>query len=188
MNDVYFVINGTKLYLDFMLEDINDMPFFYVCKDSTNAKYLVLCTDFDNEEYIIVRITLHDLKDMLYGKMDIRNAFLEKTCWNVKCMGHTYEDDVVTKFVDVPIEYLPEKGARYALLDEEHVEYAEKIEDEYETMLQNINMESYQGAVSEEGTENSSALRSISMDEEYICDYIDRKEYQLIKAIAIMAA
>ena len=79
MNDVYFVINGTKLYLDFMLEDINDMPFFYVCKDSTNAKYLVLCTDFDNEEYIIVRITLHDLKDMLYGKMDIRNAFLEKT-------------------------------------------------------------------------------------------------------------
>ena len=188
MSDVYFVINDTELYLDFMLEDINDMPFFYVCKDNTNAKYLVLCTDFDNEEYFIVRITLHDLKDMLRGKMDIRNAFLEKTCWNVRCMGNTYEDDVVTEIMDVPGEYLPEKGAKYVLLDKEHVEYAERIEDEYETMLQNINMVSYQGTVSEERAENASALLSISMDEEYVCNYIDKKEYQLTKEIVIMAA
>ena len=76
MGDIYFKINEKNLFLDYMLEELNNMPFFYVCKDSNNEKYLVLCTDFEDEKYIIVRISLHDLKGMLYGSMDIRSVFL----------------------------------------------------------------------------------------------------------------
>ena len=81
MGDIYFKINEKNLFLDYMLEELNNMPFFYVCKDSNNEKYLVLCTDFEDEKYIIVRISLHDLKGMLYGSMDIRSVFLDKKCW-----------------------------------------------------------------------------------------------------------
>ena len=188
MNNVYFVINGKKLYLDFMLEELNDMPFFYVCKDDANAKYLVLCTDFDNEEYILVRVTLHDLRDMLYGAMDIRNAFLGKACWDVKCIGNTYKDDIVAVCENVPIDYLPEEGAKYELLDIEHIKYAERIQYEYETMLQNISMVSYQGHVFDERIESESNLLTKTVDEEFFFKYSDKKEYRLTETIVAMAA
>ena len=190
MGDIYFKINEKNLFLDYMLEELNNMQFFYVCKDSNNEKYLVLCTDFEDEKYIIVRISLHDLKGMLYGSMDIRSVFLDKKCWIISCIGTTYEEDLIEECERVPLEFLPVQGEKYKLVDKNHLEYAERIKNEYESMLINIDMISFQlnDIREQEWIDNDLLVIATSVDDEYVYEYSDNKEYLLTKKIVIMAA
>ena len=190
MSEIYFRVNDKNLYLDFMLEELNGMPFFYVCKDDKNEKYLVLCSDFENEEYFIVKISLHDLRDMLYGTIDIRSAFSDKPCWKINCLGNTYLDDLISEYEGIPVEFLPDQDEKYLLLDKDHLEYAQRIMNEYETMLKSINMISYQWSEIEEHEwiDNDLLLITTSMDEEFFYDYNENQDYLLEKEKLIMAA
>lgn len=124
--EVYFVIDGQELVLDFMLEEYEFNPVFYICRDRENRKYAVWCTDFDSESYAVVQVPVLLLNDMLHGNVSIRNFFLNRDVfWSVRCIGDSYVEDLVEKhdMADFPADTLPEDGFTYKSFDEPHRKY-----------------------------------------------------------------
>ncbi len=171
--EVFFQIQNKLLYLDFMLEEYDFMPVFYVCKDDDGARYIVLCTDFDNEAYLVSRVTLVDLSNMLSGKLDMRSIFLKQAVfWKVTCRGEKYIDDVVEehKTEDIPVEYLPADGEYYVLYDEEHKEYAKKIECELRCKIDGIEVHS---------------VKELDDGVKFVYDHIEAEYYDMVKEIIL---
>ena len=161
MNKVYFKIKEQFLYLDYMLEIYDSIPLFYVCKDDNKERYLVLCKDFDNEAYLITKITLQDLSDMLSGKRDIRASFLRSPVfWTIRCLGKNYnEDSVIEKNItDFPLEFLPKSGEYYELYDDEHKDYAKRIDSELKENIKTIQYTSYDGDMFTEEVDSNEIL------------------------------
>jgi len=139
--EIYFKIDGHELFLDFMLEEYEFDPVFYICRDGQNRKYAVWCIDFDKEAYAIVRVPLILLNDMLHGLISIRDFFLSRNAfWKVRCMDDSCEDDRVEKFgmEDFPAETLPDEGFVYKSFDAPHRDYVERIEKELQGQYNNI--------------------------------------------------
>lgn len=171
--EVYFQIQNKLLYLDFMLEEYDYLPLFYVCKDDDDARYLVLCTDFEQESYLVSRITLVDLSNMLSGKIDMRSAFLRQpSFWKVTCQGKKYVDDIVTEesIEDIPIAYLPAEGEFYVLYDANHKDYAKQIACELQSKIDGIKVH------------NVSILDD---SVKFVYDHIEAEYYVMVKEIML---
>lgn len=160
MNKVFFKLNDHLLYLDYMLEEYDYIPMFYVCKDDDEERFLVLCTDFEKESYLITRINLVDLNEMLLGKIDMRSAFLNQSMfWKVQCLGNGYLNDTIVEddISEFPKEYLPEEGDKYVLYDEEHREYQKRIARELEETIEKIEVQTINKAFPGEIIEGNDA-------------------------------
>ncbi len=172
--EVLFKIQNKFLYLDFMLEEYDFMPLFYVCKDEEDVRYIVLCTDFEHESYLVSKISLVDLNNMLSGKNDMRSVFLKQAnFWKVICKGNKYLDDTVEehKLEDIPVEYLPANGEYYVLYDEEHKEYAKKIAYELQSKIDRIKVHS---------------VKDIEDDlVKFEYDHIEAEYYDMVKEIIL---
>ena len=139
--EICFKIDGHELFLDFMLEEYEFGPVFYICRDGQNRKYAVWCIDFDKEAYAIVRVPLILLNDMLHGLIPIRDFFLSRnTFWKVRCMDDSCENDQVEKLgvEDFPVETLPNEDFVYKSFDTPHRDYVERIEKELQDQYNNI--------------------------------------------------
>lgn len=137
MSKPLFKLDNHLLYFDYILEYYDIFfPMFYVCKDDNGKRFLVLRMDLcENESYLITEIKLADLNDMLLGNIDIQSAFLDRTTfYEVYCLTMNCSDDIVTKcdISEFPTEYLPNKGYKYVLYDDEHREYQKRIAKELE--------------------------------------------------------
>lgn len=137
MSKPLFKLDNHSLYFDYILEYFDLFhPMFYVCRDDNNERFLVLRMDLcEKESYLITGIKLADLNDMMLGNIDVRSAFLDRTTfYEVYCPTENYSEDIVTKrdISEFPTEYLPGKGYKYVLYDEEHKEYQRRIAKELE--------------------------------------------------------
>lgn len=75
-NDVFFEIEGKKLYLDKVLVEYDNSAVFFVCK-SGERYYICLNVDFEDDRYIVEEIEMLDLIKMLEGKVPMRDILLK---------------------------------------------------------------------------------------------------------------
>lgn len=140
-NKVYFHINGEDLFLDFMLEEYDFIPVFYICRNAQYERYAVWATDIDSESYAIVPTSVQRLDDMLSGVLGIREFFLSQRCfWNVRCVGEDFKEDLVQQLSisEFPLQTLPKADLNYKMFDKAHKEYAEKIHLELQRLYAEI--------------------------------------------------
>ena len=62
--ELCFYIEGNQLYLEQVLVEYNDIPIFFVCRD-TAAHYVVLCSDLEEFRYMVVKAANEDLFRLL---------------------------------------------------------------------------------------------------------------------------
>ncbi len=170
---VFFQIQNKLLYLDFMLEEYDFLPLFYICKDDDDARYLVLCTDFEQESYLVSRIPLVDLSNMLSGKIDMRSAFLRQASfWKVTCQGKKFVDDIVTeeRIEYIPVEYLPAEGEFYVLYDVKHKDYAKQIARELQSKIDGIKVHN---------------VSKLDDSVKFVYDHIEVEYYDMVKEIML---
>ena len=136
-NQICFIVDGIELYLDKDLVMFNDIPIFFICKDSNKKYYLVLCTDVDDFNYIIVDIKFSVLYEMLKQQISMKNAIISaKYFWNVQS-GDNIFDDIVKKssIKNIDNEVLPLEDAFYEPVTEQDKLYVENIESKYLSSL-----------------------------------------------------
>lgn len=119
-----FCIEGNELYLEQVLVDHNDIPIFFVCKD-TMAYYVVLCSDIEELSYIVIEPSTLDLYRLLHGMLSMREVFTkQKNYWEI-ISGETIESDVVLckPIQEIDHSVLPEEGACFEILTDEVSSY-----------------------------------------------------------------
>ncbi|MCM1542548.1 MAG: hypothetical protein NC121_14985 [Blautia sp.] len=121
-----FILDGKEIYMDMCLVE-DEIPVFFSCVDTDNNYYVALCTDMDLTCYCVVKPTLTQLKDMLYGKISMRDIFTkQKFFWQVisrdgKAVNDIVEHKPMDKFAP---EDLPLENAFFHLFNGELQEYA----------------------------------------------------------------
>lgn len=124
-----FCIEGNELYLEQVLVDHNDIPIFFVCKD-TMAYYVVLCSDIEELSYIVIEPSTLDLYRLLHGMLSMREVFTkQKNYWEI-ISGETIESDVVLckPIQEIDHSVLPEEGACFEILTDEVSSYVERFD------------------------------------------------------------
>ena len=115
----------------------NDIPIFFICKDSNKKHYLVLCTNVDDFNYIIVDIEFSVLYKMLKQQISMKNAMISaEYFWNIKS-GDNVFDDIVKKFSikNIDNDVLPLEDALYEPVTKQDKLYVENIESKYLSSL-----------------------------------------------------
>ena len=127
--ELCFVIEGTKLYLEQVLVDYNEIPVFYVCS-SDMGWYLVLCTDIDKQIFYVVKVKLLTISDLLEKNITMRGALLSGSLYWEIFSADQVEDDVVNslKRQQICAEYLPKEGAFFSTFSEELRAYKERVQ------------------------------------------------------------
>lgn len=107
-----------------------EIPIFFTCTDTENNYYVALCTDMYLSGYCVVKTVITQLRDMLYGRVLMRNLFIQqKFFWQVISKDGKAVNDIVTyKPIDqLDPEDLPLENAFFQLYSEELSEYADLI-------------------------------------------------------------
>ncbi len=128
MNELCFIIEDTRLYLDQVLIDYNEDPVFYVCRDDETF-YLVLCTDIGNMQYYISRVEVNTLSEMVNGEMPMRDAFLRGNAfWAVSASDNPANDTVrCIELDELKLTDLPKENARFDIYSPELQAYGRKL-------------------------------------------------------------
>lgn len=128
-NELCFIINNIELRMEQILVEFDDVPIFYLCKGNGQL-YLVLTKNMDVEEYLVVKISEHEVSDMLHGKVSMRQVIIEqKSYWDVKT-GDEITDDEVTEhdIADIPQEVLPYEDACYEVVSDDVKSYLQILD------------------------------------------------------------
>ena len=131
--ELCFILDNKNIYLDHILVDYEYVPIFFLCKDDECQYYLALCTDIENGEYIVVKISLLNVYNLLHGNIAMRDVILnQKIFWKV-VSGDEIKNDIVNEY---PIDYinhqdLPEKDAKFKILQKHIKEYVQKFDKEF---------------------------------------------------------
>ena len=131
--ELCFILDNKNIYLDHILVDYEYVPIFFLCKDDECQYNLALCTDIENGEYIVVKISLLSVYNLLHGNIAMRDVILnQKIFWKV-VSGDEIKNDIVNEY---PIDYinhqdLPEKDAKFKILQKHIKEYVQKFDKEF---------------------------------------------------------
>lgn len=124
-----FILDKKEIYMDMcLLED--EIPIFFSCIDMENNYYVALCTDMDSLCYCVVKTAITQLRDMLYGKISMRDIIIkQKFFWQVVSKDGKVENDIVTykTMEEYDQEDLPVEQAFFCLYSEELQKYADLI-------------------------------------------------------------
>lgn len=129
--ELCFMIGKKELYLEQVLVEYMDVPIFFLCKGGSQY-YLVLCTDLDALGYVVVGLPVHEVSDLLHGRVPMRDVILhQQEYWEV-VSGDEISMDVVNchSMDDLDKALLPEEGACFEALTGEMEEYVEKFDQE----------------------------------------------------------
>lgn len=124
-----FILNEKKIYMDMCLIE-DEIPIFFSCTDTEDNYYIALCTDMDSPVYCVVEVAIAQLRDMLYGKIPMRNIFTgQKYYWEVISIDGKAENDIVEykPVNEFPSEDLPLEDSCFCLFSEELQIYADSI-------------------------------------------------------------
>lgn len=130
--ELCFNIENENLYLEQVLVDYMDIPIFFLCRGE-NQYYVALCTDINELSYIVVKLTLVDVYDLLYGKIPMRDIILKQSeYWDV-VSGDEVCLDVVKKknIAEVEKDLLPDENACFKILTKEMQLFVRKFECEF---------------------------------------------------------
>lgn len=132
-NSICFIINGNELYLDKNLVSFNDIPIFFVCKDSNGEYYLALCSNIDEFNYLVFEIEFGVLYKMLKQQISMRDALTTShLIWNVQSGFDVSEDVVIkTSLNDIDKDVLPLKDALYEPVTDQDLQYVQDIENNF---------------------------------------------------------
>lgn len=127
--ELCFLIEGNKLYLEQVLVDYNNIPIFFLCKDSI-AYYVALCTDIEELSYIVVNLSDVDLYSLLHGKLSMRETFTKQKCyWEIRSDEQIELDSVICKpMEEIDCSILPEEGACFEILTDEIALYVKRFD------------------------------------------------------------
>ncbi|MGN0997953.1 MAG: hypothetical protein ACI4PO_00200 [Faecousia sp.] len=149
-NTVCFCIRGRTLILDQVLVEYNGIPIFFICKDGSEY-YVALCIDTNRFDYYVVKTPLTRLYAMLFGKISMRDIFTQsKSFWMIHS-GEDIDSDIVEDkdFADINLEFLPDEGAVFEILDCAVELYADNIRkmvyspDGFENTITNVFIEDF---------------------------------------------
>lgn len=128
-NEVCFVINSKKLYVDEYLVEFN-IPIFFICKDDSNNRYAVICENTSELEYLICHVSINSLYKMLKNELSLYD-FIYKSIekWILKS-GDTLEADIVEAVQDLRFDYYPKKNEYLDLNNDKICNYIKRIENE----------------------------------------------------------
>ena len=132
-NQLCFIIENKKLFLDKVLVSFNETPIFFVCRDEERNLYLVLCSDIEELNYIVVKQSLTTIWRMLTKKTSMRAALLDCECfWHV-ASGVSIEEDRVEllKKSQMDNSILPFEEALFEAIKKEDKQYVDKMTSEY---------------------------------------------------------
>lgn len=120
-NQLCFVIEHNRLFMDKGLVYYNEAPIFFVCFDSDGKYYLALCSDLDDLEYIVVEISKKTLCEMLTQKITMRQALLSnRTFWSIKAADEVDDDIVERKDIsEINCDGLPLENAYYQTINDD---------------------------------------------------------------------
>lgn len=114
-----FKIDGKYLYREQNLIIIQ-VPVFFVCKDDGEHRYLVLLSDFDEDTYVVCPVSNEDLYNMLTGKIVMRQPFINSNkIYFIQAGTVLSEDEVKLVLYDEIDDVLPEKGAKFEIVNNE---------------------------------------------------------------------
>lgn len=132
-NQLCFVIEHNRLFMDKGLVYYNEAPIFFVCFDSDGKYYLALCSDLDDLEYIVVEISKKTLYEMLTQKITMRQALLSnRVFWSIKAADEVDDDIVECKDIsEINCDVLPFEDAYYQTISSDDSDYIERIKSEY---------------------------------------------------------
>ena len=123
--ELCFIINKTKIYLEKVLVDFEEVPSFFLCSDGINY-YFSLCSDMDNYQYMVVKSNIHEVYNLLHSKLPMRDIFInaKEGFWEV-FSGNTVEEDRVRKcnLSELSDKWLPKRDAVYQALTDEEVDF-----------------------------------------------------------------
>ncbi len=128
--ELCFYIEGNQLYLEQVLVEYNDIPIFFVCRD-TAAHYVVLCSDLEEFRYMVVKAANEDLFRLLHGTLSMRDIFLiQKNYWEIISGEEIQSDSVAYKPVElIDGSLLPEESAYFEILTDEVLLYVQKYDN-----------------------------------------------------------
>ncbi|MCD8347796.1 MAG: hypothetical protein LUD16_07565 [Lachnospiraceae bacterium] len=129
-NNVFFIIDDKKLYLEQVLVDYMDIPIFFLCK-SESVYYIALCTDIEESAYVVVNANSLDIYNMIHGKESMRHSILkQKEYWEI------ISDDDVSKDIvrrhpmtELDSSCLPEENACFQILTDEMSSFVRKFDN-----------------------------------------------------------
>lgn len=130
--ELCFCIEGNELYLEQILVDYNNIPIFFLCKDS-KTYYLALCTHVEQLSYIVINLSEADLFSLFHGKLSMREVFTkQKSYWEIISEEQIESDSVICKSMEeIDCSILPEEGACFEILTDEISLYVKKFDDTF---------------------------------------------------------
>lgn len=127
--ELCFIIDDKRLYMEQILIDYNEIPVFYICSCKKDL-FLVLCIDIAEQEFYISKINDIILLDLFEKNITMKEGILEGSCfWQVKA-GQQIQDDEVKSIhkEDICVAYLPQTGSFFNVFSDELYEYKKKIQ------------------------------------------------------------
>lgn len=183
-NELCFVINNIELRMEQILVEFDDIPIFYLCKGDGQL-YLVLTKNMDGEEYLVVKISEHEVSDMLHGKVSMRQTIMEqKSYWDVKTGDEIVDDEVAEHDIaDIPQEVLPYEDACYEVVSDDVKSYLQILDTR---LAISATADEYKGAwrIIVEGYLTSiqnltSAMQEAVADALSQADWLNEKKYKI---------
>lgn len=126
--DNIFNIDSEELCVDFNLITA-DVPILFVCNDFNDHKYLSLY--IDENKYYLISITNDMLRQMLLGKVKIKDCFIKAEKFYYIKTGETIEEDEVIPInvKDLPDTDLPDDDLFFTVTEEEINTYINELEN-----------------------------------------------------------
>lgn len=127
--ELCFKIDSKELMLEQSLVEYNDIPIYFICKDTEQNYYTVLCVDIDEEQYIIVETRLEKIFKLLMQKITMRDLILsEDKFWKVKA-GNTIEEDncIQEDMSSICLKDLPYEKSYFKIAAKVHYDFLENI-------------------------------------------------------------
>lgn len=127
--ELCFKIDSRELMVEQNLVVYNDIPIYFICKDTEQNYYTVLCVDIDEELYIIVETKLQKILKLLTQKITMRDLILsEEKFWKVKA-GNSIEEDICMQedMCSICLEDLPYEKSYFKIACKAHQDFLENI-------------------------------------------------------------
>lgn len=131
-NELCFIIDSNKLYLEQILVEYNDVPIYFICKDSKEY-YISLCSDIEELCYFVVKVSELDIYNLLHGNLTMRDSIIKQSYyWEIVSADEMENDRVELKCIDdLDLSVLPEEGAYFSILTEEISKYVTEFDTRF---------------------------------------------------------
>lgn len=131
--ELCFVLNGVPVYLEKVLVTFNDVPIFFICKDTQNHHYVAILVSNDLSSYYVTMPSDEKIYEMLVGKTPMRDIYVyAEWYWMVFSKDKPQNDSVwYISGNSINKAVLPQLNAVYKPVTEEDKKYIQNFKKEF---------------------------------------------------------